>query len=320
MASHGKSSAPPASSEDGYKTVTASAISYKKRTKAPTETPNASQDRLAPSVPSGPSTPDPSELPGPAPTGTRKILSRRKALQDYYKLQGEEQGDRPGEEQGKDKQGDKQGKNEHGEADKRNGENHGAQGLGGGRAESLGEGREEDRGEVRAEGGAGQGDGGALQDRAELENRENGTQQRIGQEKEGEEGRLARALANKDTFAASLKHASIRELVRTRNWANNRLNHHDMEKKSIIYDNYSDLIKLNDVLSDINQERHPADAFGSGPAPATNQDVDAYLNDVAAFLKSDAAVFNQDFVSVVQALCDDIDDADSIASIKALKG
>lgn len=125
-------------------------------------------------------------------------------------------------------------------------------------------------------------------------------------------------LPNLDTRKAIdefLKRASLKDILLARNAAADQLSLHDSEKKAIIYDNYSELIKLNDVLGGINTHV-VVDEFSEAPG-LSNDAIDASLAELSLFLENDAAVFNNDFPTVLETLCEQ-HDTDSAASIRAI--
>lgn len=112
-----------------------------------------------------------------------------------------------------------------------------------------------------------------------------------------------------------VKTASIREVLRVRNKASHRLNHHDLEKKAIIYDNYHELIKLNKVLSNVNAEKTKGELDA-----VTDKYVDKTLAELQEFLATEAAAFNQDFGKVVETITSGMSGSSSRASLAGLSG
>lgn len=128
---------------------------------------------------------------------------------------------------------------------------------------------------------------------------------------------LLERLSDESHMNEFLKSASAKDILKARNAAASKLNHHDLERKSIIYNNYSELIKLNQILNDIFDAKKPVSEFAHADdeSTVTNESIDEYLGDLSAFLKTEAAVFNLDFVSVVRNLRLGIDGADSDSSM-----
>lgn len=124
----------------------------------------------------------------------------------------------------------------------------------------------------------------------------------------------ASSLTEPEAMARFLRTASIREVLQVRNAASSRLNHHDLEKKSIIYDNYYDLIKLNQILSNVNAESRATDE-----RPVTHKYMADTLAELSEFLEHDAATFNQAFPQVVDAICLDMSGSDSAASVRGIQ-
>lgn len=133
---------------------------------------------------------------------------------------------------------------------------------------------------------------------------------------------LLHKLSNEKDMREFIKTANALEILRARNAAADKLNLHDLERKSIIYNNYSELIKLNQILADVFDEKRDVSEFGHAEdgATVTHKSIDEYLADLSGFLANDAAVFNQDFPNVVKSLCLDIDGADSVSSVAGISG
>lgn len=130
----------------------------------------------------------------------------------------------------------------------------------------------------------------------------------------------AEALSRPENLSEFLKTAKPEEILKVRNSVANKLNHHDMEKKSMIYDNYYELIKLNQVLSNLSADKNnKKNMLDDGVKPVTEEDVTRVFGELSDFLNSDAALFNQDFNNVVELICGDLEDSDSLASVKGLR-
>lgn len=123
---------------------------------------------------------------------------------------------------------------------------------------------------------------------------------------------LAEELANDETYEQFVKTADIKDLLRVRNAAAEKVNLHDLKRKAIIYDNYLELIKLNQILGDINDEL--------AEFHVNSQYIDKSLAQLRDFLETEALVFNQSFPDVVASVCASIDDLDSVASLVGLLG
>lgn len=116
-----------------------------------------------------------------------------------------------------------------------------------------------------------------------------------------------------------LRTAKAADILKVRNSAANKLNFHDLEKKSIIYDNYYELIKLNQVLSNLSadkdKKKSPMDE--EREKPVTDEYVNSVLAELSAFLTNEASQFNQDFQKVVELICRETD-SDSMSSVKGI--
>ncbi|SGZ48865.1 CIC11C00000002869 [Sungouiella intermedia] len=116
-----------------------------------------------------------------------------------------------------------------------------------------------------------------------------------------------------------IRTARIEEMLRLRNQAANKLNHHDVEKKSIIYDNYYELIKLSQVLSNLDVSSAKTNPLNMEEKPkVTDQYVNEVLGDLTEFLAGEGTIFNQDFELVAETIRGGMDDADSVASVRGI--
>lgn len=120
-----------------------------------------------------------------------------------------------------------------------------------------------------------------------------------------------------------LKTSSGIELLNVRNNSAGKLNHHDLGRKAIIYDNYYELIKLNHVLSNLSGEQKKGshldeDLNNTKEQPATEDYVVNVLEEISNYFKTTASQFNEDFVSVVEGLSAQSRRADSTASIQGI--
>lgn len=117
-----------------------------------------------------------------------------------------------------------------------------------------------------------------------------------------------------ESFKTYVKNTPIEEILKLRNTITGDLNSHDLEKKAIIYDNYYELIKLNDTLKNI-----------SNPKPASFMDTEQKLDhnailgtlkDLETFVDNNK-VFNNTFPEVLDELQKDYDGTDmaSTASV-----
>ncbi|KAM9907717.1 hypothetical protein OXX79_000782 [Metschnikowia pulcherrima] len=130
-------------------------------------------------------------------------------------------------------------------------------------------------------------------------------------------------LRTEEALETFIKTASARDILRARNTAAKRLNLHDSERKSIIYNNYSELIKLNHILSDVfagKTAENSEFSHAEDEATVSNENIDEYLSSLSDFLRSEAAVFNSDFPDVVEGLCSGVSDAVSVSSVTGIAG
>lgn len=122
-----------------------------------------------------------------------------------------------------------------------------------------------------------------------------------------------------------IKQLDAGKILKLRNNITNGLNQHDLEKKSMVYDNYSELIKLSDTLAalnDVKSSKVPELSIGLAESvpQVTSKYIDSVLAELNSMLVSDGPVFNQEFQKVIETISASFDDADSLASVKGING
>lgn len=122
-----------------------------------------------------------------------------------------------------------------------------------------------------------------------------------------------------------IKRLDVGELLKIRNHISNGLNQHDLEKKSMVYDNYSELIKLSDTLAALNDGKGENNAgfslYSEETIPlVTSNYIDTVFTELTSILETDASVFNQEFQKVVETISANFDGADSLASLNGIMG
>lgn len=130
-----------------------------------------------------------------------------------------------------------------------------------------------------------------------------------------------------------LKKSSINDILRLRNAITDQSNSHELRKKSLIYDNYYELIKLSEILGELSRLKSSRETEGKGLGIlkqngekifASESDVSAdyinsTLNDLQDFIKNDVKTFTSDFNSIAKDQIEASADLDSNASIKTVK-
>lgn len=121
-----------------------------------------------------------------------------------------------------------------------------------------------------------------------------------------EEPKLSRTEQLKDSRALKqfTKESTAQEMLKVRNEIALKLNFHDLEKKTIIYDNYSELIKLDQTLGSVKNgtlEPQDEDRFVVNPKHG-KQNFREILLQVQGSVEKEAAIFNQDFQSVISSI------------------
>jgi hypothetical protein len=134
-------------------------------------------------------------------------------------------------------------------------------------------------------------------------------------------------LTDTDALASFTKTSTIEEILKLRNSITNKLNSHDLAKKSIIYDNYYELIRLSDTLDSLvtstSTESGEKSAIGENQSlSVTNEpesiSLEAIFEDLHSFLTTESAKFEKPFETVISTLRQDISElteSDSRASI-----
>lgn len=122
-----------------------------------------------------------------------------------------------------------------------------------------------------------------------------------------------------------IKSTPIEDILKLRNTITEKLNSHDLEKKSIIYDNYYELIRLNQTLQNVSRTGdQKSETFGIDDS-SDIVDEDYILNtfnELKDFVDDKAKVFHQDFSQVVKSLQEnyDVDDGKDVDSNASIRG
>ncbi|CAG84550.2 DEHA2A06226p [Debaryomyces hansenii CBS767] len=132
-----------------------------------------------------------------------------------------------------------------------------------------------------------------------------------------------------------MKSTPVEEILKLRNSITNKLNSHDSAKKSIIYDNYYELIKLSQILGDLSKPKpvakentldglgiftNPPNELKTKTKEINDHDLDSIFTDLSKFINEDVQQFNTEFETVVKSLQKDFDndDNDSASSMKGI--
>lgn len=132
-----------------------------------------------------------------------------------------------------------------------------------------------------------------------------------------------------------MKSTPVEEILKLRNSITNKLNSHDLAKKSIIYDNYYELIKLSQILGDLSKPKpvakentldglgiftNPPNELKTKTKEINDHDLDSIFTDLSKFINEDVQQFNTEFETVVKSLQKDFDndDNDSASSMKGI--
>lgn len=132
-----------------------------------------------------------------------------------------------------------------------------------------------------------------------------------------------------------MKSTPVEEILKLRNSITNKLNSHDLAKKSIIYDNYYELIKLSQILGDLSKPKpvakenaldglgiftNPPNELKTKTKEINDHDLDSIFTDLSKFINEDVQQFNTEFETVIKNLQKDFDndDNDSASSIKGI--
>lgn len=124
-------------------------------------------------------------------------------------------------------------------------------------------------------------------------------------------------LTDPDALAKFTKTSTIEDILRLRNSITNKLNSHDLAKKSIIYDNYYELIRLSETLDTLTNPNEKSLAPADQP-----ESIEAIFDDLHTFITTESAKFDAPFETVVDTLKQDISElkvSDSTASIVGLR-
>lgn len=130
-----------------------------------------------------------------------------------------------------------------------------------------------------------------------------------------------------------LRRSSINDILRLRNAISDQSNSHELRKKSLIYDNYYELIKLSEILGELsrlkNSQEMESDGLGilkqngkkvfSSDSDDSVEYINSTLNDLQDFIKNDVKTFTSDFNSIAKDQIEASGDLDSNASITTVK-
>lgn len=112
-------------------------------------------------------------------------------------------------------------------------------------------------------------------------------------------------LRDAEALARFVKESSAQDMLKVRNEIAQKLNYHDLEKKTIIYDNYLELIKLDQTLASVKDghiEVLDKDKLLFGNTDPKLKTFHEVFAELQTFVSNEAAVFNQDFRSVVSSI------------------
>lgn len=136
-------------------------------------------------------------------------------------------------------------------------------------------------------------------------------------------------LTDPDALANFTETSNIEEILKLRNSITNKLNSHDLAKKSIIYDNYYELIRLSDTLDSLvtstgtgTESDKKSTISENLSLSVTNKpetiSIEAIFEDLHLFLTTESAKFEKPFETVISTLRQDFSEltqSDSQASI-----
>lgn len=133
-------------------------------------------------------------------------------------------------------------------------------------------------------------------------------------------------LSNQAAFEHYIKTTTINDILKLRNTVTNDLNSHELEKKSIIYDNYYELIKLNKTLQNLSNPAVPKDTkivtglnhLDDDKVTIDRKYISTSLNDLKEFFDKKAATYNDTFPNVISNLLSEFNDSQSTASVMAI--
>lgn len=111
-------------------------------------------------------------------------------------------------------------------------------------------------------------------------------------------------------LAAYLAATPIEEILKLRNAVAHQVSAHDSAKKSIIYDNYHELIQLSHVLGELSSIGGTAGSVGaSGDSGAATPGLDELFANLAEFVSTKVAHFSEPFESIVAEAAPGSEDA-----------
>lgn len=125
---------------------------------------------------------------------------------------------------------------------------------------------------------------------------------------------------NEDDLQLFLQTSSMEEILKLRNNVSGTQSSQDLEKKEIIYDNYYELIKLNETLSNISNQSLKKSQSSSlivqQEEKLSDNYVDETLQQLSHFIATDVHKFSDDFRNVLKNLNQhEADDGASVTTI-----
>lgn len=138
---------------------------------------------------------------------------------------------------------------------------------------------------------------------------------KIESEGNGDENLNATPLHEQD-LDKFLQTSSIVDILKLRNTISGTQSSQDLEKKEIIYNNYYELIKLNDTLNNLSNPSLKKDDKILSTETISDTYVDETLEDLSGFLSNTASKFSDDLKSVLKNL--NQHEADDDASVTGI--
>jgi hypothetical protein len=150
-------------------------------------------------------------------------------------------------------------------------------------------------------------------------------------ESAGETGSASVDFEDAEAVKQFLQLASINDILQVRNGVSGKLLSQELTKKSIIYDNYYELIKLRQILDGVSKSSivNTTQSAQSALDDLTNlnsrkerpenvKSVEQILGDLKSFINKESKTFNADFNSVVSNITNKHRHLDSNASMVAI--
>lgn len=109
-------------------------------------------------------------------------------------------------------------------------------------------------------------------------------------------------LQSDQDFNTYIQNHSIEEIIKYRNYVASKYNSNSLDKKEIVYDNYYELIQMNQALKRLLDPEKAPEGLGIIAGEPEKIDIDGVLEDLDGFVRGECAKFTGDFKEIIKNL------------------